>query len=100
MTRLINADEIVYEETLRFAGRTRNTSTYYHDYHVWARDIDKMPTVDAIPVKWLEDRRSEIANKLDEVAGVLDLEELAEAYCCQLNTINWLIDSWLERKEE
>lgn len=50
MTRLIDADEIVYEETLRCAGRTGNSTTYYTDYHVWVGDIDDMPTVDAVPV--------------------------------------------------
>lgn len=51
--KLIDADEIVYEETLRCIGRTGNTSSYYHDYHAWAGDIDKMPTVEAIPIEYI-----------------------------------------------
>lgn len=56
-------------------------------------------TVEAIPVKWIEAKRDELANKLAEVAGVLDLEELADAYCHHLKSINNLLDEWEEKNE-
>lgn len=55
--------------------------------------------VEAIPVEWIEAKRDELANKLDEVAGVLDHEELADAYCHHLKSINNLLDEWEEKNE-
>jgi len=81
--RLINADEIVYEETLRCAGHIGNCSTYYHDRHVWDGDIDKMPTVEAIPIKWLYEQ-SDNPDRSDRFRNACDLVAMI----------------WLEEREE
>ena len=50
MTRLIDADAIQYEQILEPMGN----GMYCHVKHVYESDIDAQPTVDAIPIGWIE----------------------------------------------
>lgn len=86
--RLIDADKL-----------TEELDPFPHVKHAIDSLIEQQPTVEAIPVKWIEAKRDELANKLAEVAGVLDLEELADAYCHHLKSINNLLDEWEEKNE-
>lgn len=71
--RLIDAD------ALAIVTRGKN----HHRKYVFA-DITDAPTIDAIPVEWLQERKHWAA---------IDGDHWAE------NIINYLLDAWLEEQE-
>lgn len=52
MARLIDADSIKYEKRTECFGH----GEFFEVQKVYKEDIDKMPTVDAIPVSWLKEK--------------------------------------------
>ena len=80
--RPIDADEIEYESV---AKEDRNGGFHPTDI-VEKEDIDKMPTIEAIPISWLF--------KENPIAGVAGSED----YFRKAHYVRWLIDKW--RKEQ
>lgn len=82
--RLIDADAIEYEQIMDPMGN----GMYSHANHVYEGVIDAMPTVDAIPVKWLEERYP-----IHDTYGT-------EAYFRKAYAIYEVIKEWKERKTD
>lgn len=81
MTRLIDADNIKWEKILEPLGN----GMYVDGYVVNERDIDAMPTIEAIPISFLYEYMA-----LCESVGAYKSKE----------TIECLIDDWREEEKD
>ena len=59
MTRLINADEIKYQMLFK-EDFLKGTGT--EEQAVWKKEIDRMPTVEAVPVDFIEKEAEKMKN--------------------------------------
>lgn len=68
MVRLIDADAIKYHEYLEPMGN----GMYVHGGIVDDKEIDAMPTIDAVPIGWIEERIRELYDASKEYDGCYD----------------------------
>lgn len=88
MGRLIDADVLleywhISEKCEECHWNNRDCSKPpYYSLHDICEGIDEVPTIDAIPVEWLEEQR----------------DKLSEAWDEEWHEINGLIEQWLEEQ--
>lgn len=92
--RLIDADKLI--RTVRFLTLRDGKEIEIH--YVEAERIDSAPTIDAIPIEWIEKQIKclrEIADiAFEENGGFIEREHYA------LHAVERLLKDWHERKEE
>ena len=101
MSRLIDADKLD-DFKFRSASERMDLST---DYMAgWNEAIDYIqvnaPTVEAIPISFIEEMKQKFGNQIDEYGGIAEHEEWVDNIVVRLNALDQLLNEWAERKEE
>ena len=62
--------------------------------------INLEPTVEAIPISFIEEMKQKFGNQIDEYGGIAEHEEWVDNIVVRLNALEQLLNEWAERKGE